>query len=150
MSNWTKYGKAWAEANREKCREARRRWGGRHPEKVLEKTRAYRKKHPERIRAYSRKWSQKLKRTIIELYGGNCNCCGETELEFLSIDHIKGGGRKELRKLNIRVTSFYRWLRKQPLNRRRYRVLCMNCQCGFKFGRTCPHKLTGLRHENDL
>ena len=70
-----------------------------------------------------------------------CACCGEVMMEFLSIDHVNGGGgkhRKEIGSANV-----YRWLRRQGYPDG-FRVLCHNCnQAMGNFG-YCPHQ-TGTR-----
>src|SRR5690242_9253252 len=43
-------------------------------------------------KAWSKLRHQRLKAAVIEAYGGKCECCGETEPLFLTIDHINGNG----------------------------------------------------------
>jgi hypothetical protein len=73
-------------------------------------------------------------------YGGAvCACCGESNVKFLTIDHINGGGTAERKKIKG-VCSIYRWLKRQgyPFG---YQVLCYNCNCGRAYnGGICPHK----------
>jgi hypothetical protein len=59
----------------------------------------------------------------------SCACCGENFVEFLEIDHIKGGGQKHRQTLGKGSTMgnwFYNWLYKNnyPIG---YQVLCSNC-----------------------
>jgi len=112
--------------------------------------RAWRKANLDKSRTSARNRHRKLKRDIIRVYGGRCACCREQELIFLTIDHVAGGGNQHRKKLKVGGGSkFYYWLRSNnyPLG---FQVLCMNCQFGTRFRKTCPHKLSGLRHENDL
>ena len=100
---------------------------------------AYRAKHPDLLSEYSRNRNQRLKVEAIYAYGNQCTCCGETELEFLAIDHVNGGGsahRKEIKKNG--TGNFYLWLKDNgfPLG---FRVLCHNCNFAIgKYG-ICPH-----------
>ena len=83
---------------------------------------------------------QALKRMVMEAYGGSrCACCGETEADFLTIDHIGGKGRVHRRTINRRGESFYRWLKvcHYPAG---YRVLCMNCNFSLGHFGYCPHQ----------
>lgn len=32
---------------------------------------------------------------MLNAYGGLCKCCGESSPDFLSLDHIDGGGNKD-------------------------------------------------------
>ncbi len=45
-------------------------------------------------KALSKKNWNDLRTQVINSYGGSCVCCGETELVFLSIDHINNDGDK--------------------------------------------------------
>lgn len=67
-----------------------------------------------------------------------CECCEENRLEFLSIDHIDGGGAKH-RKEDPSSIKIYAWLKRNKFPKG-FRVLCMNCN--FAHGRYgyCPHK----------
>lgn len=67
---------------------------------------------------------RKLKHEVINNYGGTCKKCGETRIEFLSIEHTKRNG-KEHRKKTSRI---YRDLkdRRFPKNLG-LEVLCYNC-----------------------
>lgn len=69
-----------------------------------------------------------------------CACCGEDEIEFLSIDHINGGGIKQRKKLGRSGWSFYLWLKSNNFPDG-FRVLCHNCNQSYgQFG-YCPHEV---------
>ena len=77
-----------------------------------------------------------LRVEVLDRYGRSCVCCGETREEFLTIDHINGGGRKHVQEIGL----LYRWLKKHHWPTEGFRVLCMNCN--FSRGRYgyCPHE----------
>lgn len=84
---------------------------------------------------------QALKKQVLLAYGGKCACCGETQIEFLTIDHIHGGGHQHCKMLK---GDFYVHLRRErfPGKGKEYQVLCMNCNFAKgKFG-LCPHQRT--------
>jgi hypothetical protein len=85
----------------------------------------------------SKEYRDKIRKEIISYYGGKCSCCGETEIVFLVIDHINGGGCKE-RKIRGHGSQFYRWLKKENFPSG-YQVLCHNCNFAKRMGE-CPHK----------
>jgi len=90
----------------------------------------------------SRNWNKRLKRTVISYYGGVCECCGEDNIDLLTIDHINGNGAKHRRSIptNTNGSAFYRWLRNSNYPGG-FRVLCFNCNCGrHTNGGICPHK----------
>lgn len=84
---------------------------------------------------------RKLHMDALIAYSGNpprCQCpggCSETYEEFLTIDHIEGGGNKHRHDIG---GNFYRWLRqnKYPPG---FRVLCMNCNFAIGKRGYCPH-----------
>ncbi len=73
-----------------------------------------------------------LKSEIMGYYGGKCALCDVSELAFLTIDHINGGGNKhrtEIFGIKRRGgSSFYSWLKQNdyPMD---YQVLCWNHNC---------------------
>jgi hypothetical protein len=85
---------------------------------------------------------KKNKFNIIQHYGGVCSCCGENRIEFLSVDHIDGGGNQHNQKLRKEGTTLYRWLIKNNFPPG-FQVLCYNCNTArYHNGGTCPHKQT--------
>lgn len=94
----------------------------------------------DRERALRRKYSEQAKREAIDAYGGICACCGEEHLEFLTIDHINGGGREHRKQSGAVGKYFYIWLRKQGYPQGELRVLCFNCNCSYGFYGYCPHE----------
>lgn len=85
----------------------------------------------------------RLKVVVIGHYGGRCRCCKETQLLFLTIDHINGGGLAHKRELRNKGMHLYGWLVKNnyPFG---FQVLCFNCNCGRSLnGGICPHKGVG-------
>lgn len=96
----------------------------------------------EKIKENKKLYRQKLKIEVMNAYGGKCNCCGESNLIFLTIDHVYGGGCAHKRKLNFGGgTDFYMWLRRNDYPDG-FQVLCFNCNCGRQInGGVCPHKI---------
>lgn len=78
----------------------------------------------------------KLKLEVFTAYGGlSCSCCGDTHIEFLSLDHINNDGAVHRSKIN----NVYRSLRKNGYPPG-YQVLCCNCNWAkYAYGE-CPHK----------
>ena len=94
-----------------------------------------------RRRNSKRNYTRRLKEQVISHYGGVCACCGIDAIEFLSIDHIHGGGTAHRKSLNIGGgTPMYLWLitKNYPKG---FRVLCHNCnQCFGAYG-YCYHQI---------
>ncbi len=87
-----------------------------------------------------RRHGAKLKRQVIDAYGGECACCGISTIEFLTIDHINKNG-KEHRKRFPEGWGVYRDLIRRNFPNEGYRVLCMNCNFATRYINTCPHEL---------
>ena len=88
---------------------------------------------------YSQRTRQRLRLEILIHYGGSipqCACCGESHIEFLSIDHINGGGKKHR---NLLGGGFYNWIKKNNFPTG-FRVLCHNCNQSYGSYGYCPHK----------
>ena len=78
-----------------------------------------------------------LRNLVLMAYGGPiCKCCGETEIDFLQIDHIDGGGKKHSKQINH---DLYRWLKKNNFPPG-FQVLCCNCNFAKGAYGTCPHQ----------
>lgn len=88
-----------------------------------------------------------IKIQVITAYGNGvaaCVCCSESHVEFLTLDHIAGGGVLD-RRQSGGVTGLYRRLRRENFPGG-YRTLCFNCNCSLGMFGYCPHgKLTKVR-----
>ena len=65
----------------------------------LEITRTWQIANFEKVKISQRNKHRKIRKRVIEIYGGKCECCGETRYEFLALDHIYGGGTKHKKEL---------------------------------------------------
>jgi len=94
-------------------------------------------------REYRTKWEKgkaaKVKAAIISGYGGECCCCGETELVFLEIDHKDNDAKERVKRGEPRRGgNLYKWLLKHELPEG-FQVLCRNCNWGKWILGECPH-----------
>jgi hypothetical protein len=164
------YNKAWREANKHRVKEMNRRTYLKNREKNLEYAKRYREDHREETNAKKKKWDEENKeyriayrsewyqknrdkqiayhkaRTrairleVLTHYGLFCSCCGEQDWEFLTIDHIEGGGNIHREELKVFGTNFYFWLKKNNFPSG-YRTLCFNCNCAMGSLGYCPHQI---------
>lgn len=93
-------------------------------------------------REVQKRYRLKRRQDVLVAYGGKCACCGEAQNEFLSIDHIDGGGREHRRQIGTGANVLYHWLRKNDYPEG-FRVLCHNCNAARGFYGYCPHQPTG-------
>jgi hypothetical protein len=145
------------------CRECyaakTRNWAATKPEERRSAAQAYYERTKEQRREYERKRGReynareavkesrrkhhmKLKLKTLEAYDGAfCKCCGESILEFLTLDHINADGNEHRKELNGRAgPRFYKWLEANgypPI----LQVLCMNCNWARHWSpdKLCPH-----------
>lgn len=112
-------------ANREK----QRAWG-----------QAWREKNRERSRELNTKYNRETKQRIMAHYGGGCTCCGETTVEFLTLDHINGDGGQDRKQARVGHGGYrhYKKLLQEP-PRADLQILCVNCHHAKTFTGSCPH-----------
>jgi hypothetical protein len=118
-----------------------RKWRKDNSEHYRRYKRDYNKKNITKISKQRKNYREKLRLEVLIHYGGNppkCACCGESEIKFLTIDHINNDGARHRKKIGIGATRLYYWLKKNnfPLG---FQVLCYNCnQSKSNYG-VCPH-----------
>jgi hypothetical protein len=118
------------------------RWQKNHPEEWKAYSLEYRIKNKAKAIAYGLEYRRQAKLDAIRHYSNGsmvCHCCGESEVDFLNIDHIHGGGTKE-RKVHKRGgSSFAVYLRTRGFPSG-FRILCYNCNCALAHFSVCPHE----------
>jgi hypothetical protein len=102
-----------------------------------------------RINRLSKRRIVERKKIVVDHYGGGvCECCGESNIKFLTIDHVDGGGTKKRLDHKMFGSGFYRILIKEGFPKG-LRILCYNCNCGRQTnGGICPHKEE--HHDEDV
>ena len=116
-----------------------------HPKAVA--ARAWRKDNPEKQReacANQVREYHRLRRQIIDAYGGRCQCpggCESTEYEFMAVDHVDGGGAQHRKR---RASHLILRDIKRAGFPPEYRVLCHNCNMARGLYGACPHEENGV------
>ena len=147
--NYRDYQKEWRFKNRErlrlKSREKLRRLSPEEKERRHERRREFYWKNRDEIRkkerVRERRTLRNLRITVLNHYGNNnpkCVCCGENNIEFLTIDHIHGKGREMERRLKESGWILYKWLIKMNYPKG-FQILCYNCNCSRGHYGYCPH-----------
>lgn len=144
---------------KEQRNEYQRKWRLRNIERVREYAKQHRKRHltvvrgrylswlnknqQKRLETNKRRWAT-IRAEMIQAYGGYCQCCGETTPEFLTLDHINGGGTVHRKQFKNDYWKMFRELSRLGWPKDKYRLLCMNCN--HAMGRRnnpdklCPHE----------
>jgi hypothetical protein len=144
--------RSYRKSNSKKRYETYRKWLSLHPNyqkgKYKEYHQVYYVKNMDRQKKLHKIWVRNLKVEVLSHYSNGspyCECCKEKHIEFLSIDHINGGGRKHLREIGLESGGwrFYQWLKKNSYPQG-FRVLCYNCNQALGHLGYCPHKKSEL------
>jgi hypothetical protein len=88
----------------------------------------------------------RLKLALLDAFGCKCACCGETQPQFLTLEHIVPVGH---RKQSKQCMTLLRDARRDKFDPTRYELLCMNCNAAKGFYGQCPHRL-GLSPQEAL
>jgi hypothetical protein len=82
---------------------------------------------------------ERIKKQVFGNYGARCSCCGETNLNKLTIDHILGAKDIVYKEAPRDGDKLYRWIIKKG-HPNTFQVLCMNCNFAVSHFGLCPHK----------
>lgn len=112
---------------------------------VIAKKKAYRDS-PERkavLKVNNEIRLAKLWKQVFDLYGWKCACCEEGNIDFLTIDHINGGGKHERKNREYSMGAGVLTMAVKEADPSKYQILCFNCNMGRQFRggekHECPH-----------
>jgi hypothetical protein len=152
MSRWKKEIKELKGLNSLHMREwAKTPAGMEYRKKHAQYMKEYRKRNRKKVNLKQQENYDRVRVEVLKHYGGDppkCACCGEDNLVFLSIDHIKGNGSAHRRKIDPKKkmggNGFVYWLKKNKFPKG-YQILCYNCNFAKRQNAKCPHQ-TGAAH----
>lgn len=88
-----------------------------------DRLREKRKENPQYGQGYKRMY----RKMILTLFNNECARCGFSDVRALQIDHVNGGGRKELSK-NGNTVKYLKGVIDSFLKKEnKYQLLCANC-----------------------
>jgi hypothetical protein len=134
----SRYNHAYRLAHREQINAKGRIYHAANRERQQKKARAYYAAHRGRIQIEIAKQNRLDKMAVLAKYGSCCACCGETILQFLSLDHINGGGRAHRQRVG-ESGRFWKAILNEGYSPQTYRVLCFNCNMSLGIYGYCPH-----------
>jgi len=83
-------------------------------------------KNPSKAYLYQRNYLRRLRIAVVSILGSKCVVCGFSDPRALQVDHINGGGQKEIN--TIHRNTYYGMVIKSVLNKEnKYQLLCANC-----------------------
>lgn len=91
----------------------------------------------------SKKERSQLRLDFLKAFDSICNCCGEKDPRFLTLDHVNNDGN-EHRKL-LKEHQIIREAKNEGWPKNKYQCLCFNCNSGrASNGGVCPHKCISI------
>lgn len=116
-------------------------WAIDNRDSVIRSKRKYNLKNRDRLNETARMRKAYQRLMVLEYYSDGtlrCNCCKISNYEFLTIDHVNGGGHKHRREINHGHLEIWLIMNNFPDG---FQVLCSNCNTGrAKNGGICPHQ----------
>lgn len=88
------------------------------------RSRKYRANNLEKVRTCCRNYERRSRLSILMLLGGKCELCSNNDSRVLQVDHVNGGGSKEIRNVATGSGAYLRRIFRNPEN---YQLLCANC-----------------------
>ena len=121
-----------------RCKQCSKEYSHSKERKKWEKD--YRKENIQKRRGWEKDYRDNLKEECFLHYGKICKCCGESNIEFLTIHHVNGNGNQHRREIGVGSGGhFYIWLKKNNFPEG-FAVLCFNCNCALGNYGYCPHQ----------
>lgn len=129
--------RSWYERNQEKVKAARIKWQTNNWDAVVTYRKRWRDENKSHVAQIQRNRLAVYKQAVVDAYGGSCECCGETEVIFLTVEHVRKDGQTHR---NVQG-NFYRHLMRSGFPKDQgLSILCMNCNWAQRNGAICPHK----------
>lgn len=131
MSNSTQYNKEYYKKNKEKLLLKNNNWNNNNKDKVLLNNKKWALNNPEKFKKSnikkSYKYNHNLRLLILGKLGNKCLHCGFKDYRALQIDHVNGGGKKEINSQSSRSAYYKLVLASVENNENKYQLLCANC-----------------------
>ena len=92
-------------------------------EKDKEARRRYNNANPETSRKIDRDSRARVRQRVLDKFGGKCGRCGFSDSRALQVDHVNGGGKRELK--NVTRAAYLKKVLSDTTDT--YQLLCANC-----------------------
>lgn len=136
---YAKYRKEYMEKNKEKNEAYQKEYRAANKEKIQEYNEQYWIDNKEKLNESNKYFRTVLKVKFVELYGGKCNCCGEPDIDFLTLDHVQNDGKTDRGSYKGNYRAYKKAI--SAFTPDIYQVLCYNCNhAKHNNGGVCPHQ----------
>lgn len=113
--------------NRDKLLSEKTKYWKKNKTKIKERVTSWRSKNHSILKDKAKSYRSSISEAVLLLLGPTCKFCGETEKEFLTVDHIDDDGNSERQYGSI---GWKRRILDGVFDSSKYRVLCQNCNLG--------------------
>lgn len=110
--------------------ETLRNWRKNNKEKYNHYQREYYMKNKNKFKDATMTYYQKLRKQVLDILGGKCKACGADDWRILQINHLNGGGSKELNQSPYRM---YRAIVNSERNTDDLDCRCANCNILYEY-----------------
>jgi len=78
-----------------------------------------------KVRSLSRE--QRVRLLLLEMYGGKCKRCDNSDYRVLQLDHVNDDAPEDRKKYGLSKRKIYLKIIKGEVDKNRYQLLCANC-----------------------
>lgn len=114
----------------------RKKYYKENKEYVLSWNKKYKKRERVKVNKLARNYKRRLREQFLEMYGNKCACCGETLVEFLTVEHKLG--QIGIKKKEIAYDAYRKAI--QEYRPDIYEIRCWNCNMSKGRYGYCPHE----------
>lgn len=125
---YSKQRKKYYEANKELELDRSKQYQKENREKVSKQHNVYMSLHPEQTakkKEYDRSYRIRNKTKLLEMYGGKCAYCGETDVDVLTLDHVKNDMCERKRLGSNNIVEMKKAI--DNYSPEEFQILCWNC-----------------------
>lgn len=116
--------------HKERLKQQQKEWRKKHKLEILERVNKWRKDNKEKVNRNAAKSASKIMKEIrieiLEHLGNRCIKCGFSDPRALHIDHVHGGGRKEVKQFSNYLMYLKYVLEQLKNDSKEYQLLCAN------------------------
>lgn len=131
-------------------RASRQLWLHEHKGSLRDWNRQWRSENRAKLTIDKRDYWNKIRAEVLDAYGNKCQCCGESDVRFLTLDHVNGRTTTGKSSTGKKITGKKSMAEAKRLGfpRDKFQILCFNCNCAKGIYGMCPHQLR-KKEENE-
>ena len=118
------YNKQYYLKNKEKFKRVRAKWYKANKKRAIANGKKYYLRTRKKTSEIRSKWNKEIRQKILDKLGNRCIKCSFKDIRALQIDHVNGGGVKEIKTIG-RTKKYYQMILDDTKNK--YQILCANC-----------------------